>query len=103
MPTGSLCQISLPALIAPPQDANLPPGDVTFQWQGGKLCAGYMWLVSVDGLPDLCAATTEKQVVCQLPSGEHRWSINIKDADGLTVPGIETAPWVVNVAASTQP
>jgi hypothetical protein len=76
---------------------------VTFQWQGGQLCANYVWQVSVDGRPDLCAATTEDQVLCQLPPGEHQWNVTLKGADGLAVPGMETAPWTVHIGASTQP
>jgi protein phosphatase len=102
-PAGSLCQLLLPALVAPPQGASLPPGDVTFQWQGGQLCPGYVWRVSIDGQTDLCAETTANQVVCSLLPGEHQWSLKIWNADGLAVPGLETAPWSLNVSASPQP
>jgi serine/threonine protein phosphatase PrpC len=100
-PTHTPCHPFTPALVAPLPGANLSTTEVTFQWEGGALCAGDSWLVTVDGRLDLCTATTKRQVTCQLLPGQHQWRVEIWGLDGKLVPGMVTPPWLINVIIPT--
>ena len=102
-PTSTPCHSLLPALMAPQQGASLDRGDVTFQWEGGNLCSGYVWQVILDGQPGPCPATTGNQVTCQLPPGEHQWQIELRLRDAQAGTGEKTLSWTINVIAPTQP
>jgi protein phosphatase len=100
-PTSTPCHPFTPALVAPLPSADLTSTDVTFQWEGGALCADDVWLVTIDGRLDLCTATTKRRVTCQLPPGQHQWRVEIWGLDGKLVPGMVTLPWSLNITIPT--
>lgn len=97
VPMPTVCQPVMPVLQSPQPGAQLTVGDVTFQWSGGSLCAGDLWLVRIDEqAPDFCNATTENQVVCSLSQGQHQWRVEAW-RDGYVLSGAATSPLSFNI------
>jgi serine/threonine protein phosphatase PrpC len=101
-PTPTTCWPIMPALLSPPAGAQLSSGEVTFEWTGGSLCAGDLWLVRIDEQPpDFCQATTATQVTCSLPLGQHQWRVEVWRGGNL-LPGAATPSLPFNVAAPVE-
>jgi len=105
-PTAVPACPTVPTLVEPlPGTAWGIGTQVLFSWQGGALCDGQYWVVTLNGVEANCSQNTDSSFWCQVPSqeGVYEWRVEIRDANQTPVPGMMTPPREITLQRQQHP